>query len=267
MRIALCLYSATGNTRHLARALAGELETLGHEVGWVEMLSSPNAPPFDPDGWERVVFAFPVMVFRPPFAVARFLERMKARSVEAPAFALLTCGGMAAHTGRILGEALREKNLRLDGVKEIVCDDSYIPFRKWLPFLLSRGRPGAEEVREARTFARTAAGEAKGPWRAPGGAKRAVFHAMGKRASDREVAGLLGPRHLETGLCIRCGKCARECPSGAITVGEGGVPMVEEALCVGCSACFNNCPVRAWRLTRFDPSYFYRFSGSEEDGE
>jgi ferredoxin len=263
MRIALCLYSATGNTRYLASEFADALAGQGNEVTVVEMFPEGEAEPFDPNAWDRVGFAFPVMVFGLPRAVDQFLGRMKKRERTGDAFALLTCGGMAARTDAILGARLAEKGLRLGIAKEIVCEDSFIPFRKKLAYLNKVGSPGADEVRQAREFARPAGAPLRKRWRGRYGPLRLLFHLAGRMTKPQNVAKMLGPRHLEVGVCTRCGLCARDCPTGAVRMGGAGLPEVSVAACVGCCACFNNCPTAAWRLDRYETELFYRFERSE----
>lgn len=43
--------------------------------------------------------------------------------------------------------------------------------------------------------------------------------------------------------CIQCGKCARECPQGAISQNSKGVYIVNKKLCIGCGKCVEVCPL------------------------
>ena len=44
-------------------------------------------------------------------------------------------------------------------------------------------------------------------------------------------------------LCIACGTCMGECPSGSIS--EGDVYKIDQDTCIDCSACAGVCPVEA----------------------
>ena len=45
--------------------------------------------------------------------------------------------------------------------------------------------------------------------------------------------------------CIRCGKCAANCPPHAITCAKGGLPEITYATCMRCFCCHELCPVGA----------------------
>ena len=44
--------------------------------------------------------------------------------------------------------------------------------------------------------------------------------------------------------CIACGACESECPTSAISAGDGKY-VINAADCVECGACANVCPVDA----------------------
>ncbi len=49
--------------------------------------------------------------------------------------------------------------------------------------------------------------------------------------------------------CIACGKCAKTCPSGAITMVDN-LPVIDYGKCIKCGKCAEACP-RGTILTRY----------------
>ena len=43
-------------------------------------------------------------------------------------------------------------------------------------------------------------------------------------------------------VCVHCGKCAKNCPEGAITQNAKGVYTIDKKKCVGCGKCVEVCP-------------------------
>ncbi|MFZ2088246.1 MAG: 4Fe-4S binding protein, partial [Desulfobaccales bacterium] len=54
--------------------------------------------------------------------------------------------------------------------------------------------------------------------------------------------------------CQMCLSCVKNCPFGAIFIGEGGVPEIQGELCRGCGVCAAECPAGAISMSRFTDS-------------
>jgi Na+-translocating ferredoxin:NAD+ oxidoreductase RNF subunit RnfB len=63
---------------------------------------------------------------------------------------------------------------------------------------------------------------------------------------DCIAASLLqgGPKSCKYG-CIGFGTCTRNCPFGAITMSDEGLPIIDENKCTGCGKCEAICPKKA----------------------
>ncbi len=66
--------------------------------------------------------------------------------------------------------------------------------------------------------------------------------ALGRAAHPRS-GDLSYPSFRREG-CTQCGRCAIECPFGAIDVAEDGYPQFKESRCRRCGTCMGACPVR-----------------------
>lgn len=48
--------------------------------------------------------------------------------------------------------------------------------------------------------------------------------------------------------CIGYGDCAAECPFGALSMGENGLPVIDYEKCVACGKCVKACPKKLIRI-------------------
>lgn len=261
-RIALCTWSATGNTAALADAAAEHLAAYGHAVTRLAMRAGVRDGPPALQGFDLIGLATPVMLFRPPWVTRRFLAAVAPLSPVRPAFLILSHAGLPANAADTLRRLAAQRGLDLAWCHEAPCADSFIPFRKWFGTRWDRGRPDAASRGAVREFVDGVLGDLEAGRR--GRVPRrptSPWHLLFRKAPEDGARSLLGPRWLDEGACTGCGRCVELCPTGALRM-EGALPGVDLAACIGCCACFNRCPTRAWRLRRFAPRHFYRGPGT-----
>ena len=76
-----------------------------------------------------------------------------------------------------------------------------------------------------------------------------------KRGKDRMTYHVIesasGERRRFLTPCMHCTDpaCAKVCPAGAITKGEGGIVSVDKDRCIGCKYCFQACPFSVPKYT------------------
>jgi heterodisulfide reductase subunit A len=75
---------------------------------------------------------------------------------------------------------------------------------------------------------------------------RAAALLLQEKIQQSEVSAVI-----ESDQCQLCLNCMRNCPFGAIFVGEEGVPEITGELCRGCGVCAAECPAGAIRMSRF----------------
>ena len=63
-----------------------------------------------------------------------------------------------------------------------------------------------------------------------------------KKAALRLIPHFPAPGVFEMKVCTQCGKCADECPTGAIKKNDRGAYYVDFAECNLCEACVPVCP-------------------------
>ncbi len=70
-----------------------------------------------------------------------------------------------------------------------------------------------------------------------------VAHVVDKRCPAGVCKALI--KYSITDKCIGCGKCARNCPKGAISGAIKQKHVIDTAACIKCGACKASCPVHA----------------------
>lgn len=55
---------------------------------------------------------------------------------------------------------------------------------------------------------------------------------------------------IDPASCVRCGRCAENCPPGAIAWTRGSLPAIDARACIGCFCCQELCPAGAVGVRR-----------------
>lgn len=247
METTLFYFSATGNSLHLTRSLAGilgdcEIVPIAKVIGNESI--KLNAP--------RVGIIFPVYAWGMPRMVEEFVSKL-AFEGRPYIFAIATCVAIQGNTLKELKKVLRDKGADLDAGFAVKAGRSSLMKLNLLDKIIIRLDHNRKHIRtgEARITEIAATVEHR------------AFH---KPETSSWVAGLFGSAFHQLAVktfkttdsafvvedaCTGCGQCARLCPRANIVI-ENNRPVFMHN-CELCHACIQWCPAFAIRHPDFDP--------------
>lgn len=239
MRVSICYFSATGNTRRIVDAYAQTWTQAGWQVTLCDIERGQM-----PAEHDALAIAYPVHAFNAPQIVLRYARRLQ--SVDGKKLIIFKTSGEPLALNDIssakLIAILRGKGYSHAGEYRYVMPYN-IMFRH-SDFMAHR------MLKDALALARL----------------DAVDFVGGKATSSRRIAlgGLIaGVMRIEhwgsklngmfyhvSGDCVRCGKCVSQCPTGNIVIKDGKVRFGKH--CMMCMRCSMMCPQDAVRIGLFD---------------
>jgi len=238
-------FSATGNTRFVARQLAARL---GDEaLDLLDRIRRGDHAPIHSEG--PFVICAPTYVCEMPRFLADFLRKTPLTGGRDVYF-VFTSGGYAGISGVLARRIAGQKGLRYRGCAELTMPRNYIATNHF---------PDNDDPEIRRRI------------RASARALEAVAAAIrgGERLKSRhvwlfEVLVTLPFNpvwcRLKQGVgdfratqrCVGCGKCARLCPLNAIQLVDGR-PVWSGKSCAHCMSCIQNCPTEAIEYGEITP--------------
>lgn len=236
-------FSCTGNTRWAAHTLA---TVLGERLIFMNEASMKDSP-YSLEPGERIGFCFPVHGWRPPVAVRRYVRHLEVAHAEGHhCWALCTAGDTVGEAMDLMCADLAARGLTVSSTYSLLMPESYVG----LPFM-DVDKPEKERAKIdaaakalesfGALIARRAEGEhhiVRGRW--PRVNSRLIGHVFVKRLLTDK------PFHVVEDRCERCGRCAKACPTGAVTCEKGGIPRwSHDGRCLSCFACYHHCPHHA----------------------
>ncbi len=241
------VFSGTGNTLFVARQLSKHLDQKCIALRRDTLVQLPDVAL---DDKEPVIWAFPVYAWGIPPVIEKLIATMQPSKAMSRAVhhAVITYGDDAGTIGRQWRHLLAAKGLRPGSVYGVRMPNTYICLPGFDVDSTELTEQKLADASETVTHIATdIAANQNGdnhtdsyrPGAMPGiksGVLRPFFHKF-----------LMSPsRFHSTDACIGCGKCARQCPTGNITMTcDKPVHPQWGSNCAFCLACYHVCPRHA----------------------
>lgn len=253
MKIIMPVFSATGNTATIAKAIEKAFTEMGADVTTSDI--TPNAArkeKIDFRPYQAVVFGAPIHSWRAPRAVREWMRTLDGQGKKCAMF--FTFGGFQVHpTHYSTRKILEEQNFSVVSSAEFLGAHTF-NLGGWKAM---EGRPDAPDLEVAQEFARATykrfAGEDDGIL----GELEKTEHA--EDALDAietfrfNVLTQLPTRQGEA--CSLCMACEENCPTGAMQAESG---EADKGKCIGCLACVANCPENAIKINDMSDSWAFK---------
>lgn len=239
----IIVYSGTGNTLHIARLLAAELDMRVLHLRGDELLN-PSAVSVGRD--EPVIWAFPVYSWGVPPVVRRYMREcgFEGSAAHAVHHALITYGDDAGLTGSQWRDEIMARGLRPGGVYGLQMPNTYV----FMPGMdVDSGEVAEAKIRDAGlAVARIAAeirGNTAGVWE-DNYQKGSFAWLKSQVIRPWFERHCMSDRHYHaTHDCTGCGRCVSVCPMLNIRLDEGKPRW--GGRCAMCLACYHVCPHHA----------------------
>ncbi|KAK2957255.1 hypothetical protein BLNAU_7849 [Blattamonas nauphoetae] len=272
MKIVLITISSTGNTAYAAHSIGSDLSTkYNHEVSHIDGLElikqlhlgnrqNPDLP--SSESIEECgaltaardliseadvvgLGAYATMLKPQPGYGDLFSETILPQSLFSKAryyFVYFTQGGKGGKMDRILATTLSKKctSAQFTGALKLITPDSTPLWQPEKPF---RDPWQETEVAKIHTFSDSLNTIFVGLTTTLPAVPAALEYNGTK--SHASFAKRIKAPVVDRTLCVKCGRCVRECPYNAIAITgdiEDGFPIFNAQACWSCARCFHHCP-------------------------
>ncbi len=240
MSATIYYFTGTGNSLHVARTIAGQLE----DCRVVNMARPDDLKKTDIKG-DVIGVVFPVYYWNMPTIVQEFVKRLEL-GPEDFVFGVATCGGKAGCSLLTLDRLLRERGSHLSaGYRLVMPDNAYIMANLITPPAEREDAVRVADEKLGEIIASIKRKERRDLERA-GGLQMKAIGSLGSTFA-KYIYRL--PRQFNvTDRCSHCGTCVKICPVGNIKEVDNHVTWGNN--CTHCLACFHWCPNTAVEIGR-----------------
>lgn len=241
MKISLRYFTGTGNSKRIAEECAKRFETRSHVVDLSSVTKIVSIPP----DAEWVGLVVPVYAFGIPRLCRRYLQSLPTQLQSRKAFVIVTAGARdeSGFSTRECRELLRNKNIQVVYSTVIQMPINWVTFvplqtPEEAAALIEEGVRQAAQVDDEILDGQTRSHVCQKPDR----------YSLVRFYFEYFAFKYLGIRQLwkmfvAAPTCSGCGKCARICPAGGVSLSDGRPKW--NSRCEQCMRCVNACPHRA----------------------
>ncbi len=265
----ILFFSATGNSRFVAQQLAERTGDTTFDLYRCVGRCNAVPAPFTLAPSEPIGFVFPVHSWGLPrglSALFRSLEFAVSDKLENHyCYMVCTCGDDAGLTAKQWQSAVAKSGLIGSAAYSVFMPDTYVilpGFDVDSPEQMQRKLAEAPEAID--TIAQRVANREAGDFTHHGSfawlKSKVVYPLFVMSLSDR-------PFRVDRATCIRCGKCAKVCPVGDISMSRDKLPQWN-GWCQNCLACRHYCPTHSISfIHRHNRKGYYYFSEKQQPKE
>ncbi|BDU51610.1 EFR1 family ferrodoxin [Haliovirga abyssi] len=238
-------FSGTGNTYLITNELKEELEKFNIKVNLFKIEKS-NPKNIDTD--KIIGLAFPVAVQATYPLVWNFIDRLpNLESKNTKIFMIDTLAGFSGGVVGPLKNILSKKGYECIGAKEFIMPSNY-------------SKPKEEEVnrkkvekslKKAKDFAKDLV-EEKSNWGRVPGVSDVVKYINNRQFIWNSIQKTVS---INNDKCIKCGLCAKLCPTNSIRFNKGEYPIKVDG-CESCMRCIAFCPQNAILLNKKETTQY-----------
>ncbi|GHV17221.1 (Fe-S)-binding protein [Clostridia bacterium] len=234
-------FTSTGNCLAVAKKI-GDPSRAGSNLVSIPQIIGNLQPEYKDD---IIGIIFPIYGFFLPKIVRRFIAGTKISADYT--FAIGTYGNLPGACMRNAQKYALEHGSRIDYAESLLMVDNYLPGFEVKDQIAMLPKKNTDE-NLARIIADITARKKVNATASVGWRFATAAIRLGEKAV---INGKQAQRYIVNGNCIKCGICAKVCPTRNITVTEDGCSRGAVTFgdnCEACLGCVHNCPKNAIHL-------------------